>query len=71
MGVQLLDHFTHMFLLCFQHGFDLRELAFEFDVLNMLDYEGWVANDGAKEFLFGNLFEVGKAEFGEEFMWAE
>ena len=34
----------------------------------MLDYEGWVADDGAKEFLFGYLFEVGEAEFGEEFL---
>lgn len=59
-----------MFFLCLEHGFDLRELVFEFDVLDMLDYERRVADDGAKEFLFGDLFEVGEAEFGEEFLCA-
>lgn len=34
----------------------------------MLDYEGWVANYGPEELFFGNLFEVGEAEFGEEFL---
>ena len=34
----------------------------------MFDYEGWVADDGAKEFLFSYLFEIGEAEFGEEFL---
>ena len=34
----------------------------------MFDYEGWVADDGAEEFLFGDLFEVGEAEFREEFL---
>ena len=34
----------------------------------MFDYEGWVADDGAKEFLIGYWLEVGEAEFGEEFL---
>jgi len=34
----------------------------------VFDYEGWVADDGAEKFLFGDLFEVGEAEFGEEFL---
>lgn len=34
----------------------------------MFDYEGWIADDGAEKFLFGNLFEVGEAKFGEEFL---
>lgn len=36
----------------------------------MLDYLGRVADDGAEEFLFGNLFEVREAEFGKEFLFA-
>lgn len=34
----------------------------------MLDYEGWIADDGAEEFLLGDLFEVGEAELGEKFL---
>ncbi len=34
----------------------------------MFDYEGWIADDGTEKFLFGNLFEVGEAKFGEEFL---
>ncbi len=34
----------------------------------MFDYQGWVTDDGAKEFFFGYLFEIGEAEFGEEFL---
>lgn len=34
----------------------------------MLDDEGWVADDGADELFFGDLLEVGEAEFGEEFL---
>ena len=37
----------------------------------MLDYEGRVADDGAEKFLLGDLFEVGEAEFGEEFLCAQ
>lgn len=29
----------------------------------MLDYLGRIADDGAEELLFGNLFEVREAEF--------
>ena len=36
----------------------------------MLDYEGRIANNGAEELFFGYLFEIGKAEFGEEFLCA-
>jgi len=57
-----------MFFLRFEHGFDLSELAFELEVFGMFDYKGWVTDDGAEEFLFGYLFEVGEAEFGEEFL---
>ena len=59
-----------MFLLRFQHGFDVRELVFQFDVLAMFDDEGGIADDGAEEFLLGYLFEIGEAEFGEEFLCA-
>jgi hypothetical protein len=31
----------------------------------VLNYEGRIADDGADEFLFGNLFKVGEAQFGE------
>ena len=34
----------------------------------MLDYKRRVADDGAEKFLFGDLFEVGEAEFREEFL---
>ena len=34
----------------------------------MLDYKGRVADDGAEKFLFGDLLEVGEAEFREEFL---
>lgn len=36
----------------------------------MLDYEGRIANNGAEELFFGYLLEIGKAEFGEEFLCA-
>jgi len=36
----------------------------------VFDDEGGVADDGPEEFLFGYLFEVGEAEFGEEFLAA-
>lgn len=52
-----------MFFLRFQYRFDLCQLALKFDVLSVFDYEGWIADDGAEEFLFGYLFEVGEAEF--------
>ena len=34
----------------------------------MFDYQGWVADYGAEELFFCYLFEVGEAEFGEEFL---
>lgn len=34
----------------------------------MLNYELRFAYDGAYEFLFGDLFEVREAQFGEEFL---
>ena len=37
----------------------------------MLDDERWVPDNGAYEFLFCDLFEVGEAEFREEFLVAE
>ena len=43
-------------------------MRFQLDVFGMLDDEGGVADDGAEEFLFGYLFEIGKAEFGEKFL---
>ena len=46
----------------------MRECGFQFDVLLMLDNERWIADDGANELFFGDLFEVGEAEFGEEFL---
>lgn len=57
-----------MLFLCFEHGLDLSKLAFELEVLGMFDDLGWIADDGAEEFLFGYLFEVGEAEFGKEFL---
>ena len=36
----------------------------------MLDYEGRIADNGAEELFFGYLLEIGKAEFGEEFLCA-
>ena len=43
---------------------------FQYDVLGMFDNDGRIADDGAEEFLLGHLFEVGEAEFGEEFLRA-
>ena len=57
-----------MFFLRLEHGFDLGELSFQFDVLGVLDYEWWVADYGAQELFLRYLFKVGEAEFGEEFL---
>ena len=43
-------------------------MGLEFDVLIVADDEGWIADDGAEELFFGDLFDVGEAEFGEEFL---
>ena len=43
-------------------------MGFKGKVLRRVDYLGWGADDGAQEFLFGDLFQVGEAEFGEEFL---
>jgi len=43
-------------------------LRFQLGVFGVFDYEGWIADDGTEKFLFGNLFEVGEAKFGEEFL---
>ena len=67
-SIKFLNQFADMFFLRFEHCFDFRELRFEFDIFSVLDYERWVADDGAEEFFFGYLFEVGKAEFGEKFL---
>lgn len=57
-----------MFFLRLKYSFDLCQLTFELNVLCVFDYEGRIADDGAKKFLFGYLFEVGEAEFREEFL---
>lgn len=57
-----------MLFLGFQHGLDVRELAFQLGILGGFDDGRGIADDGAEEFLFGDLFEVGEAEFGEEFL---
>lgn len=57
-----------MSLLSLQHGLHVRELGFQLAVLGRLDDLGRVADDGAEEFLLGDLFEVGEAELGEEFL---
>ena len=67
-SIKFLNQFADMFLLRFQYGFDFRKLGFELNIFSVLDYEGWVADYGAEEFFFGYLFEVGEAEFGEEFL---
>ncbi len=43
-------------------------MGFEEGVFGGFDDLGGVADDGAEEFFFGDLFEVGEAEFGEEFL---
>lgn len=47
----------------------MGEGGFEGDVFGVGDQEGRVADDGAEEFLFGDLFKVGEVEFGEEVLW--
>lgn len=34
----------------------------------MFNYEGRIADNGAEEFLFSDLFEVGEAKLGKEFL---
>jgi hypothetical protein len=65
-GDQLGD-FEFLFL---ERSFYLRELSLELYVLLVLYNERWVPNDGAEEFLFCDLFEVGETELGEEFLWS-
>lgn len=37
----------------------------------MVDDERWVADNGAEELFFGDLFEVGEAQFREKFLGAK
>jgi len=52
----------------FQGGFGDGEGSFKFDIFLVLDYEWWIAYDGAYEFLLCDLFEVGESELGEKFL---
>ena len=62
---QPLDQRRHLRFLRFEIRLYADELRLEFDVLLVVDRLRRVADDGAEEFLFGDLFEVGEAEFGE------
>ena len=64
---EILDYIRDVGFLRLEDGFDGGELGFEFDVFGGFDDLRRVANDGAEEFFFGYLLEVGEAEFGEEF----
>ena len=58
-----------MGFLGFEDGFDFQKLGFQFGVFKWFDDLGRGADYGAQEFFFGDLFEVGEAEFGEEFLF--
>lgn len=62
------DCICDILFLVLEHAFDGGEVGFEESVLGGFDDLGWVADDGAEELFFGDLFEVGEAEFGEEFL---
>lgn len=66
--LQLRHHPRHLRLLRLQLRLRCRQVRFQLGVFVGLDDQRRVADDGAEELLFGDLFEVGEAELGEEFL---
>lgn len=62
---QLLHHTRNLHFLSFQTRLDFHQLRFQLNILLVLDDLWRITDDGAEEFFFSDLFEVGEAELRE------
>ena len=65
---ELLHYAANLYLLQLKICLDLHQLCFQLDIVLVLDYVRWITHDSTEKPFFCHLFEVGEAEFREQFL---